>query len=453
MMPSDDAARWEALIEREAEGEKLSADERAFVEHYAAAHPEAKSELDILRGLGGALAAAPRGEAAGDRELIAQVFAQGQDLKRARFRRAAFASGLALAAGLALWFARPSVQPIPQARPTLAAPAAVKAVLAVVTPGVTLDGNGVAAGSAVRSGQKLETRAAGACLRLDRDVRACLAPGSVARIESLQDDVVISLESGALAADLGVQPAGTSFSVQNGSRLVRAIGTRFGLQIAASSAVLSVLSGTVEVRGDGASYRVSAPGRTELGSHRIDQLSPDAQRATERVLALVLPSAAAPEEAPPPESEPGAAPGRVSPGAPAPSASAESAGELLSRAREQRASGSMKDAAKAYRRLIGEHPGSAEAHTARVALGQLELSSLSNAAAALAQFTEYLRRGGPLEQEARYGQVRALAALGRAAEERRAIEAFLAKYPKAMQSAALKDRLKTLGGAGATLER
>jgi hypothetical protein len=112
----------------------------------------------------------------------------------------------------------------------------------------------------------------------------------------------------------------------------------------------------------------------------------------------------------------------------------------------------MKEAAKAYRRLIGEHPASAEAHTARVALGQLELASLSNPAAALAQFSEYLRRGGPLEQEARYGQVRALAALGRAVEERRAIEAFLAKYPKAMQSAALKDRLKTLSGAGATLK-
>ncbi len=452
MMPSDDAARWEALIEREAEGETLSADEQAFVEHYAAAHPEAKRELEILRGLEGVLAAAPRGEAPADHELIAKVFAQGQALQRGRFRRAVAASGLVLAAGLALWLARPKADPVPQARPTLAAPAPVKAVLAVVTPGVTVDGSGVAAGSVVRSGQKVETRAAGACLRLDRDVRACLAPGSVARIASLENDVVISLESGALAADLGVQPAGTSFSVQNGSRVVRAVGTRFGLEIAAASSVLNVLSGTVEVRGDGASYRVSAPGRTELGSHRIDALSRDAEQATERVLSLLLPSVAAPEPAAP-SSEPGVTPGRASPSAPSPSASAESAGELLARAREQRASGSMKDAAKAYRRLIGEHPGSAEAHTARVALGQLELSALSNPAGALAQFTEYLRRGGPLEQEARYGQVRALAALGRSAEEKRAIEAFLAKHPKAMQSAALKERLKTLGGAGATLER
>ena len=97
----------------------------------------------------------------------------------------------------------------------------------------------------------------------------------------------------------------------------------------------------------------------------------------------------------------------------------------------------MKDAARAYRRLLAEHPTSAEAHTARVALGQLELSSLAEPAAALGHFTEYLRRGGPLEQEARYGQVRALAALGRAAEEKQAIVTFLAKYPKALQSAAL----------------
>jgi tetratricopeptide (TPR) repeat protein len=213
---------------------------------------------------------------------------------------------------------------------------------------------------------------------------------------------------------------------------------------------LNVLSGTVEVRGDGKDYRVGAPGRTVLGSRRIDPLKEQEQRATDDLLAPLLgPSG---KEAPPPSDvELDAVVGRVPAAVPAPPASAESAAELLARARQQRSSGSMKEAAKAYRRLIGEHPGSAEAHTARVALGQLELSSLGNPAGALTHFSEYLRRGGPLDQEARYGQVRALGALGRTAEERRAIEAFLAKYPKAMQSAALKERLKTLRGPSATL--
>ena len=48
--------------------------------------------------------------------------------------------------------------------------------------------------------------------------------------------------------------------------------------------------------------------------------------------------------------------------------------------------------------------------------------------------------------DAYYGRIQALRALGRTAEERAEIRRFLARYPKSLQGAALKQRL---GAAGA----
>ena len=56
-------------------------------------------------------------------------------------------------------------------------------------------------------------------------------------------------------------------------------------------------------------------------------------------------------------------------------------------------------------------------------------------------FDAYLRSGGGLVQEARYGRIRALRKLGRASEERAAIARFIADYPKSVQAASLRARL------------
>ncbi len=444
MTSPTELARWDALLERDAAGEPLIADERAFIADYAARNPEAAEELELLRALSTALQRAPLPELAGDQQLIGRVFEQGRAEQRAKRRRGSLAIGLALAAAVALWWARPHlVPPVEQAR-------AFSATMKLTAPaaGVALDGEVAVAETPVRQGQRIETHAAGACFQFDRNARACLGPHSVVRVASLGATVLLSLEQGVVAAELEHQVTGAAFGLQTGSVVVRAVGTRFGLEISAGS-FLNVSSGVVEVSGDGPLYRVRAPSRTELGTHRILPLTISDQQALDQVLnpARVVPAPATRDAEPTPSSaaaEPAVVRSKSVVAPPSASAGAATAGELLARARTERAAGAMQDAAKSYRHLIGEYPNSAEALTARVALGQLELSAFGNASAALGHFSEYLRRGGPLEQEARYGQVRALSALGRTAEEKQAIEGFLGKYPKAMQSPALQERLKAL---------
>jgi hypothetical protein len=119
--------------------------------------------------------------------------------------------------------------------------------------------------------------------------------------------------------------------------------------------------------------------------------------------------------------------------------------ELLQQAREWRSQGRFGDAVRAYRRLEAAHPRSPEAHAALVSLGELELTKLGDAAAARRSFDTYLASGGgALAQEALYGRIRALKALGDRAVEKDAIVAFLAAYPASVQATPLRARLSEL---------
>jgi hypothetical protein len=117
-----------------------------------------------------------------------------------------------------------------------------------------------------------------------------------------------------------------------------------------------------------------------------------------------------------------------------------SAAELLSRARTLRRNGRYREAEAAYRKLFAAHPKSAEARASLVSLGELQLSELGDPKGALESFDAYLKGKGALSQEARYGRVRALGRLGRKDEERRAIEQFLADYPRSVQASSLRAR-------------
>jgi hypothetical protein len=91
--------------------------------------------------------------------------------------------------------------------------------------------------------------------------------------------------------------------------------------------------------------------------------------------------------------------------------------------------------------LIASHPRSDEARVSWVSLGELELSELGQPAQALRSFESYLRLGGPLTREARFGKIRALQSLSRGDEEKEAILGFLRDYPKSVQAASLRRRL------------
>jgi tetratricopeptide (TPR) repeat protein len=118
-----------------------------------------------------------------------------------------------------------------------------------------------------------------------------------------------------------------------------------------------------------------------------------------------------------------------------------SAEELLARARSLRASGRALEASQAYRRLISTWPRSPEARVGLISLGELELSELSEPAAALRDFTAYLKTRGNLDPEARYGRIRALGRVGRHAEELSEARDFVRDYPSSLQASDLRTRL------------
>lgn len=122
------------------------------------------------------------------------------------------------------------------------------------------------------------------------------------------------------------------------------------------------------------------------------------------------------------------------------SAAPLSAAELLAQAQKARSAGDYGGAIRAYQQLLRAYPASGEAQLAQLSLAQLHLAQ-GNAAAALAGFDAYQRSGGGLAQEAHYGKIQALRALGRAAEERAEIRRFLARYPNSLQSATLRRQL------------
>lgn len=121
-----------------------------------------------------------------------------------------------------------------------------------------------------------------------------------------------------------------------------------------------------------------------------------------------------------------------------------SAADLLVAAREKRMRGDLEGQVAAYRELFGKHGTSPEAYAALVPYGEIQLARLGDANAALASFERYLAGHGPLAVEAAYGRVRALRALGRAAEERAAIEAFVTTYPDFAATPSLRERARVL---------
>jgi len=124
----------------------------------------------------------------------------------------------------------------------------------------------------------------------------------------------------------------------------------------------------------------------------------------------------------------------------APAAAPESPTGLFSAARQALREQRWSDAASAYRSLIANFPGSAEARTALVPLAKLELDRIGQPQAALEHLNAYIGGGGPLGVEAKLTRIRAYRSLGRAAEEARAIDEFLVEHPNSLDAASLRTR-------------
>jgi tetratricopeptide (TPR) repeat protein len=268
-------------------------------------------------------------------------------------------------------------------------------------------------------------------------VLACIAAGTEITRRNLDSpERFLELARGHVVVSLEPQPAGTSFSIVTAEGRVTAIGTVFSVESRErDTTVARVLEGKVAVRDDGSSTPrpLRAGESLRLGTPKASAISAHERERDLSLLPADIRAALAGDSAATPP---------ASSAASTPAATPEA---LLEQALALRAQGQFRRAAEVYRRVHAASPASAAGGTALVSLGELSLSSLRDPRGALAAFDSYLSRGGALSQEAAYGRVRALRALGRTAEERSATERFLAQYPGAPQSRILRERLATLG--------
>jgi hypothetical protein len=394
-------------------------------------------------------------------------------------------------------------QPPEQIAPAALEPARSELVFTSGT--VTVNGEEVEPGQkTLTGGERVATHAGRACFTIDPEIDVCLADKSEVVIDSLAEhDVRVKVLRGEAVAALPPRQANHELSLTAEGLSATARGTVFALSRSATGeANVTVVEGKVEVvdarrqrallkAHSRASVKRDEPiqkervGRTEEGQllsllgprelwqerelgvlalqgnpgvqvmiddegpfalpvssfvapgkHRISVREGNGDRTVEvdvvagKVKEVVLTAGTR-------------ASNKKKKAAAAPETTSETPASLLAKARSALKQGDTGTALTAYRDLHRSFPSSAEAATVLVTVGKLELRQ-NAPGRALAAFDSYLGRGGPLRPEALAGRVRALRALGRTADERRAIESYLASYPKGFEAMALKKRLSVL---------
>ncbi len=122
---------------------------------------------------------------------------------------------------------------------------------------------------------------------------------------------------------------------------------------------------------------------------------------------------------------------------------AETAVGLFAKANQLRRQGVDEQALDAYRKLQSRFATSPEARQSYATMGWLLLDR-GRPREALEQFDHYLRGGGPGSEDALGGRALSLQRLGRAADERQALEMLVQRFPESAHAARAKLRLKEL---------
>lgn len=331
-------------------------------------------------------------------------------------------------------------------------PVGPSAELVSVSGDVRVTGEPAKVGARIEVGARISVGAGGAaCIAFDQGrVKSCLGASSELALSRAEaTDRELALVEGTVVTALDKLPAGHRFSVSSPKGSATVTGTVFSVTAAEAEAtlVVRVHEGSVRVGGGAAEGRSLGAGHeVEVTRGVAREVEPRVRDAELALVGVTLPRHA--ELAPAPSASVAS---NEPPSPPAPSATDSatvapkppSASEMLSAARALRASGNASGAAEGYRRLMAVHPKSAEARAALLSLAELQLGPLGDPAGALRSYDAYLKSGGGgLSQEAHYGRIQALRRLGRAAEERTAIEAFIKAYPNSVQARALESRLK-----------
>ena len=423
-----DCQRWVELTDREAVGEDLLTEERAFQHAHAATCADCAQEAAIWRALKApAVELAPAGEA---ERLVGLAAAQRSRAPsiglRQQWKAAAVAGGvMACAAALVLWWSGSLERASGEGGHLLAKAGA--------TLGARL--RRIPSAQGASRPQPVESASQAHCSEVIPGAMVCLASGTVIAARQLDGpDRVLEVARGRAVVSLAPQPPGTSFSLSSASGKVTAVGTIFSVEVGADgSTIARVVEGHVRVRSSesGTTHSLAAGQAFHLGEPQPTPLVDQ-----DRDLDLELLSLSGSTERDPPH------PATVAKAADTRGATAAQP-DTLEYARALRAGGDFQRAADVYRRIHAANPQSPSGRAALVSLGEL-LLSLHDAQGALSTFDSYLAGGGPLAQEAAFGRARALRALNRPADERKAIDRFVAAYPNAPQSRILRARLAAM---------
>jgi hypothetical protein len=211
----------------------------------------------------------------------------------------------------------------------------------------------------------------------------------------------------------------------------------FAATFAAATTVVRRVWRGPEIEAIGPAPVASRPSHRRVASR--PQAAEEPSEAAEPGDALDEGLARAVEEAPAPA--PAAHPARARLAAPT-----ETPGELFARANAARRNGHTREAARLYRELQREYPGTSEELVSRVTLGRWMLDRLNDPAGALVRFDSYLANPvhTALREEALIGRALALGRLGREREERSAWTAFLAAFPGSVYAERARGRLEAL---------
>jgi hypothetical protein len=453
--------RWEALSDREAIGEALTDEERAFMAEFAATDPRAQAELLLFASLA-PVALADDGardralaEAAVQRALSGNVKA----LPRGP-RWLLWGAGTAAAAAAAFVAFSGST-------PKPASPVAVS-IVETAAGSAQIDGEHAAVGARVPMGATVSAAGGPVCVAVEPRIHACLAAGTTVRLSHVAEAKRrLDLLSGRVAVALDPLPKGERFSVVANGTWSTAVGTAYSVELLADGAVRTIVhEGKVAVGAEGSTDQVSGHkiGLVRGADFRIEPPEPHAATETPEWAALGKvatrsiegPTAdfpAVPEEAvaaapaadtqkPPSSTAVGhAAPARAQEEAPT---TPDTPASLLAAARQSLREQHWADAASAYRRLVQSFPASPEARTVLVPLAQLEVDRLGQPSAALQDLDAYLAHGGSLALEARLAKIRVYRAMGRTSDEASAIEEVLAAHPNSLDAQGMRDRLSQL---------
>jgi ferric-dicitrate binding protein FerR (iron transport regulator) len=491
-MSAADCDRWIELADQSAAGEHLTDNDQGWLSQHARVCRDCGAERQFYTSLGDALG----------RPEVLVIPSQGNPSPTRRVSsRRALSVGLALAASVAIAAAgyrvlrgsRPvSSQPSP----------VIAAQVLLASGEARLGLAAAEAGQRISQGERLSTDSGLACMGIADSVELCLDGASAAIFAlGDPNQIVVYLEKGTLMARLEHQPSGRKFFVRTPGAELQAVGTRFSVHLAedgstrvrlhegklavrAASRISTDLAAPVQASitqdiqvapissaatgedkplvdlvdaarwGPRSSLTINstpsganvlldnvAIGKTPLSmflaeaahvSLSLEGYAPFTrwievgdQPHIERTFALTALAASPPE----PSEKPGHirhAVSRVSPD------------QLLAKAQSLRARGQYRSCAQLYHRLWSEFPGSEEAKVSMISLGELELLHTRNAVAALDAFNTYLRLGGALEREARFGKIRALRALDRSSEADAETTRFLHDYPTGAQAATLR---------------